>query len=245
MSLDTVAGTPVHYPADPKKFEFDSEVSKVFPDMAVRSIPNFLEAHAAHADMLAPWFSGNECRILDVGASRGHFVSALKQRYPDHFINQQIKVHAVDNSASMCAMLQEDHPDVMVSCKDVGSESFLQGLGKYDVVCAHYVLQFLPVDKQIPTLRSLLRLVRHGGVFILGHKSRHEDVGGMLAHEQYIKFRLDRGYTREEIAAKTLALRGSMFPMDHEEVLLNVSAHCDQIVETFRFMMFSTLFAIK
>lgn len=30
LSLD---GTPVHFPANPAKFEFDGEVAKIFPDM--------------------------------------------------------------------------------------------------------------------------------------------------------------------------------------------------------------------
>lgn len=245
MSLNQSGGRPVHYPADPNKFVFDAEVSAIFPDMARRSIPNFYEAHAAHAEMLSAWIKPG-VEILDVGASRGAFLKALVETHGVFWEIGDINYTALDNSPEMCAHLQTDYPRASVRCVDIASNAFLDHpQQQYDVVCAHYVLQFLPPIMQIRALRKLLQMVKPGGVFILGHKSQSPGFSGEIAHEQYIKFRMSYGYTREEIQAKTMALKGSMFPMNHYEVVDIIRATCSEVTETFRFMMFSTLFAVK
>lgn len=245
MSLvKPVDAAPVHFPANPNAFGFDKEVSAIFNDMAKRSIPNFYEAHAAHAKMLRYWILKG-ASILDVGASRGAFFAALEKEYPEEFSEGLIKLHAVDNSVDMCSYLSNDYPNAHVSCTSVTNPEFLASTEKYDVVCAHYVLQFVPVERQKTVLRHLINCVKPGGVFIYGHKGKHFGLVGKLAHEMYIDFRLSNGYTLEEIEAKTKALKGSMFPLDNHDVNFELDMEFTEVMETFRFMMFNTIFAIK
>lgn len=245
MSLDSDQGRAIHFPADPGKFSFDREVSAIFPDMAKRSIPNFEAAHAAHARMLTRWMKPG-VRILDAGASRGAFIDAIRNEHEMQWASGDIHVDAWDYSPDMCGYLKLDFPGIGVRCMDLTSNEFLDAPQEsYDVVCAHYVLQFLPPEKQYKALKKLLQMVKVGGVFILGHKSKHRGESGEAAHEEYIQFRVKNGYTREEIVAKTIALKGSMFPMDHAEVMNMIHANCHEVMETYRFMMFSTIFAVR
>lgn len=242
MSLDQQTGT--HFPANPDKFAFDKEVSAVFPDMAVRSIPNFLQAHAAHAKMLLP-FVKDGLKVLDIGASRGAFFAALDAEYAGPSLTG-FEYHAIDNSEEMCEFLKQDYPEAKVSCMDLTSGDFHAIPNEtYDVVCANYVLQFLPTPFQVTTFLKMVKLLRPGGVFILGHKSQSPGESGAQAHEQYIQWRMSNGYTREEIQAKTRALRGAMFPMSHSKTMDMLYANFTEVTETFRFMMFSTVFAVK
>lgn len=233
-------GTPVHFPAKTDKFEFDSEVATVFRDMAARSIPNFHAAHSAHVGLAAGVLQKPDCSILDVGASRGAFYEHILQAGHQH-----VQYTAVDCSAPMCSMLQNDYPSATVLPLDITGDAFrlLCEGNKYDVVCCNYVLQFVPMQQQIPLLLLLLSAVKPRGLFFLGHKASHIGDLGDLCHEEYIKFRLKNGYSREEIVAKTLALKGSMFPMDHTFVLNTLKQQCREVQETTRFMMFSTLAA--
>lgn len=245
MSVSESSGRTVHFPADPKKFSFDGEVSAIFPDMAVRSIPNFLEAHAAHARMLKRWMRAG-VSVLDVGASRGHFLQALITEYPEMWAAREINYKALDNSPDMCAYLAGDYPGATVECEDISSHRFLESTQpKYDVVCMHYVLQFVPMHAQTAVFLKLIDMVKPGGVAIIGHKSRHHGDSGEAAHEEYIRFRMSKGYSREEIEAKTAALKASMFPMEHAMILRTLNRDFHEVTETFRFMMFSTIFAVK
>jgi tRNA (cmo5U34)-methyltransferase len=243
MSLSSTQNNPVHFPADPAKFAFDREVSAVFENMAVRSIPNFVEAHRAHVSMLKEWLNPG-AKVLDIGASRGSFFKELHDQYPALW--PTLKLEALDNSADMCGYLSQDYPEAHIRCEDVSSTKFLVGRqGTYDVVCVHYVLQFIPRDMQPLVVAKIFNMVRPGGILIWGHKSAHAGTAGAAAHEQYIQFRINNGYTREEIEAKTKALAGSMFPMDHYQLLGLMKGHFSEVVETFRFMMFSTMFAVR
>lgn len=247
MSLSLASGDrPVHLPADPNKFQFDKEVSAIFPDMALRAIPNFYESHKAHARMLAPLFRARgDSRILDIGASRGAFFNALIEEYGGEYAANHMQFTAMDNSPEMCEYLRKDFPLARVLEMDITGPDFMNYFQQYDVVCVHYVLQFVPKDKQERVLRKVFSLVRPGGVLIYGHKSAHYGPLGASAHEEYIRFRMNNGYTREEIEAKTKALQGSMHCMNHDDLLDVVDKHFATIQETFRFMMFSTFMAVK
>lgn len=245
MSLEQTEDRPVHFPADPQKFIFDAEVANVFDDMAVRAIPNFLAAHEAHTSMCFPWLSIHGVSVMDIGASRGAFFREIQRQHPEKVENGDITLHAVDNSEQMCNYLRQDFPKADVQQVDVTSSEFLNDSRTYDIVCANYILQFVPEHLQTQVLARVFKMVRQGGVLIFGHKSMHHGESGDLSHEQYIKFRLANGYTMEEITAKTRALRGSMFPMKHGRLMSSVRTHFSDVSETFRFMMFSTFFAIK
>jgi len=247
MSLAIAAGgNPVHFPANPNKFAFDGEVARIFNDMASRSIPNFHATHTAHAEMVLGRLE-RPCDILDIGASRGAFYSALvKAAGMDVRALDNLHYSAVDNSPQMCDLLRTDFPAAKVYQMDIAKGDLDQLSDKrYDVVCAHYVLQFVKPEHQIITLLQMFKLVRPGGLLIFGHKGSHSGELGDLAHDQYIKFRRGNGYTLAEIEAKTEALKNSMFPMSHDKLMRTFSLHFTEIQETFRFMMFSTFLAVK
>lgn len=246
LTPTTQPGLFEHHPADPNKFTFDKDVAAIFPDMSVRSIPNFLEAHAAHARMIRPLIEQRPgAKILDVGASRGAFFKAMQQEYGH---GSKLRYYAVDNSPEMCAYLRQDFPGALVQELDITSDTWLKQPDTYDVVCCHYTLQFVPRHMQPTVLMHLCDSVAPGGILIFGHKSSHEDAGAMgeAAHEEYIRFRMDNGYTREEIDRKTKALKGSMFPASNEFVTTFVKQRgFTQVQETFRFMMFTTFIASR
>lgn len=243
--LTDASGTPVHVPANPARFEFDAEVAKIFPDMSRRAIPNFETAHALHAKLIKRLYgaSGAAVQVLDIGASRGAFFDALvKANVPTAYT-------AVDNSSAMCQYLRNEitgwvlENDILSDVFDVWAREHKE---QFDVVCCNYVLQFLPPQTQLSALHLIASLVRPGGLFILGQKTQHPptDLGAAL-HDAYIDWRVGNGYSREEIAAKTQALKGSMAPMTDELVRHELSGLFQEVAQTTAFVMFNTLVARK
>jgi tRNA (cmo5U34)-methyltransferase len=107
----------------------------------------------------------------------------------------------------------------------------------------NYVLQFIPPPHQLSVLRMVLARVAPGGYFVFGHKELLHGVPGALAQDEYIQFRLRNGYSRDEIAAKTTALKGSMFTLSNDTILRHVRDAGFEVQETTRWMAFNTFLA--
>lgn len=218
---------PVHFPAKPDKFEFDAEVSKVFPDMARRSIPLFYETHGLHARLCGDIIQRGAARVADLGASRGAFIQALHDAYG----STAMDVTTFENSPYMAAHLANDFPEHRHEIADLTSVRFLTDARKFDIVNMSYVLQFISPTMQRRVLAKVVEMVAPGGLLFLGAKlAVHGELGKAL-HEQYIGWRMTNGYTREEVEAKTAALKSSMWPRTEAALLQDLKDFGIQDVE--------------
>lgn len=237
------AGNPVHYPAG-ESFQFDDEVAAIFENMAERSIPMYREAHRIHASMIGEMLSTREhVGILDVGASTGSFLHAVCKQAgavrPKNVIYQ-----ALDSSEAMCKRLKERYPWITVTLADITDPPVIDF--RPDVVSMMYVLQFIPPHKKVAVLEWLHSIMPDEGIMFLGQKDIFHGGIGRVFQDEYIKFRLANGYTREEIDAKTEALKHSMWcstPYDLREILYGIGFGL--VLETTRWLNFSTFICVK
>lgn len=236
-------GRPVHFPQDPKQFVFDQEVSRIFPDMAGRSIPLFYETHRLHAHMCARWMSQDEVDIIDVGASRGAFLSEMDKLY--NLRSGNLRVSATDLSVAMVEFLQQDFPSINAYVSDLTTDAFLGSCRKYDIINCTYVLQFVKPEMQVTVLRKLATMLKPGGVLFLGQKVDSRGPCGRLLHEQYIRFRLENGYSQDEIDAKTAALQNSMWPMTEENISYYLNKYGVHVQPTTRWTVFSNFMCTR
>lgn len=248
MSIDTDGIRVVHFPKYKDVFKFDEEVSRVFPDMAVRSIPLYEEAHRLHVSLfLGEMKARGTMTCYDVGASRGHFFKQICNQFQiDPSIGDaRFDFVAVDNSGPMLKLLLEEMPWVRVVEENI---LYLPDLAEpADYICMMYLLQFLQDDTDKATaLQWAYRNLATGGVLFLGQKDKEAIGYEDMFSEEYYRFRMANGYTIEEIRAKTLALKGSMHtisPVWLESLVL--LAGFKSYVETTRWLQFSTAFCIK
>lgn len=217
MSLTEQEGTlEIHFPADPNKFSFDGEVSKIFHKMARRSIPNYELAHAMHASIAADHLKDGGA-VLDIGASHGEFYHSLFRRYSKlGGMPSNLSLTATDVSHDMCQIMRDTLPGVTIVQQDLMENPFLQSTAKYDFINCMYVLQFLPEFAQGLVLTKMCTMLKPGGILSIAQKEAKPGVIGDCLHRHYIEFRLENGYTQAEIDAKTHALKNAMWPMTHE-----------------------------
>lgn len=238
-------GKPNHFPANPNRFEFDAEVTEIFPDMARRSIPQYLDTHAMHVGMLRRMVEAHPDRpltVLDIGASRGEFLTQMTAQYPP----SQFQVDMLDGSPYMVDKLKDDFPFSRTALLDL--ETYvgdLPWLEQYDVVVLNYVLQFLPPEKQHDTLSRVKRKVRPGGVLIYGGKEATTNAIEEAMHEQYLAFRVNNGYSEEEIRAKTTALKRAMWPPARHEIVAQLRRQDFSVTETARYTAFASYFCVR
>lgn len=253
MLLEGNGGTPVHFPKDNGRFEFDDEVALIFPNMAVRSIPLYRQAHALHASIAHTHIRGlmdlwdqKQATILDVGTSVGGFLHAICNQFQiDTRIGADtIKYIGTDLSPHMLEEFSSQYPWAEAIC--CAADEAGQKDNSVDVVCIMYVLQFVPPDQRDAVLISLYKSMQNNAIIFLGQKEEMHGAIRPSFNYEYIQWRKGNGYTEAEIAAKTRALELVMWP----ETLADTKHRLERvgfrfINETTRWLQFSTLMARK
>jgi tRNA (cmo5U34)-methyltransferase len=250
VTLKNEGGTLIHYPSKPDLFEFDGDVAQVFDSMAARSIPHYAESHSLNAWLAKKWIDKQHehkerLTLMDVGASTGGFYEALYAQYNRGIRTElpKLNLYASDISRPMLDQINMKLPRVITFEHDIKTLSNLGYI--YDIINVSYVLQFLRPEQVLSAVKELRVCMPRGGLLFLSHKEKLETGFGDLFQERYISFRKDNGYSDEEIAAKTEALKGSMFPQSSRMInTMLMAAGFGQIQETSRWLQFSSLVAI-
>lgn len=251
LDAQQLGGNPVHYPSNPELFQFDDEVSSIFDNMARRAIPMYDTVHKLHgAILLDHWRHArrhaSQYRVIDVGSSTGRFFKELcnQLQLPLHVAPHGIVSFAVDPSVGMMKQLEENVPWVVPFNKGLlDIPNYLYD--SVDAINISYVLQFIPERDKRRALATLAKLLKPGGLLLMAQKDDvlYEPFGATM-YEQYDTFKLNNGYTRQEIDAKTDALRNAMWPTPHGTLVSWLEeAGFGDIVETTRWNCFSSLVA--
>jgi len=248
LQINPQTGYYQHYPHDPERFEFDSEVALTFLDMATRSIPLYHTVHRGHAGLVAAYWAERRPRVvLDIGASTGVFLQHLGSQLRAHWgedFPTEVTAYAVDQSPAMLEQVQRSLPWVHTVTADITESALVLPLA--DVINMTYVLQFIPEEQRAAVLAWVYRQLRPGGLLLLAQKENVLGRPALWFDGQYRRFRLDNGYSAAEIDAKNRALRTVMWPVSRPalEAWLQQLGFQD-IQATFRWLQFSALLAIK
>jgi tRNA (cmo5U34)-methyltransferase len=239
-----------HFPANPASFKFDAEVAEVFDDMARRSIPGYVEAHHVMGRMVErlplPEFS----EVWDFGVSTGTGLAtvAASARTPLlYYRGCDVSEPMLDKAR---VRLEQDFNLRLKLVKHDLTFGLPETLtpGKLGVGIFAWTLQFLPcvVTRERLIIDAYRALVPGGALFIM-EKFWLADTPLLdeVAQARYMRWRMDNGYTVEEIEAKTAALKHAMWPWQPyllTELLTRLGAKWEW---TYRTMNFGGVVAVK
>lgn len=243
MSVEAGQDGTVHYPKRRDVFEFDEDVASHFEEMADRSIPMYREVHRLHVSMLLPRLVDG-ATIVDVGSSTGRTFKTIEKALGRSLLNAGLHTFAIDSSQPMMDRLSRAFPTVACYTRDLRGMPNLPR--QADIMFAYYVLQFVPQADRALVVKWMQQNIKVGGILVLGQK---DNIKGAEAEpmfsEEYYKFRRDNGYTQQEIEAKTLALRNSMWPVTTFTLCTDLLDFGFEYQETTRWLQFSTGIAIR
>lgn len=235
-------------------FAFDAEVSKIFDNMAVRSIPMYEAANKVLAQMVASHLYNRKikpCNVLDIGASSGNFLAEVLRAVIGEVAQppEWLRLYAEDSSPHMIAELSRKLPWVNKKACDVLSPNYYITQSNYSVISMMYLLQFLPDYQRLPLIRRAYSGLAANGMLIVGQKTITGDaeIDGKV-EQLYHSWRMRNGYTVDEIYHKSTALQKVMKPdtAQHTIDMLELAGfRVEKIIELTKFMGFSTLVAIK
>lgn len=227
------------------KWEFDSQVTKVFDDMLARSIPQYSEMRKTVTNIASRFMRPGQA-VVDLGCSRGEalapliskhgglgntfigcdvsepMLEAARERFADEISRKVVDIRRVD--------LRSDFPKCSPS-----------------VVLSVLTIQFTPIEYRPHILRRIYDSLVPGGALILVEKIIGETATfDKMFVDLYYDMKRENGYSDEQIARKKLSLEGVLVPVTARanEELLRCAGFRD--VECFwRWMNFTGWVAVK
>ena len=200
--------------ADPRPFEFNENVARVFPDMLRRSIPGSGASIEAIGWLASRYVIANT-RCYDLGCSLGAAAEAIR----NNVTQPGVQIVAVDNAPAMVercrqrldagAAGDDSRPEVEVVAADAREID----IENASMVVMNYTLQFLPPDAREPMLRTVARGLNEGGIFVLSEKVVHEDEAvERLIVDLHHEYKRRNAYSDLEISRKRAALENVLIP---------------------------------
>ena len=231
-----------------EKWEFDSDVTKVFENMLERSIPQYEEMRKLVVNLADSVLLKNksEFTMLDIGCSNGLNLREFIVRY-----GSRGKYLGVDCSESMLEDFNERfelfiNSGIVIS-KFMDLRNDYPNDFSYDIVTSILSLCFIPIQYRQNILNQIYNSLNSCGVLILVEKVLGNSlrIDNALV-ENYYNLKEQNGYSREQIERKRLSLDGVQVPiMSNWNIELLKSAGFTQIDTFWRWMNFVGYIAIK
>lgn len=222
-----------------RAFEFDDKVVSVFPDMIKRSVPGY-DTILKGIAMLGMKHVKRDTQVYDLGASLGAVSLTVDQAVGE----QNIQVHAIDNSKPMIDQLKENlsnislHNQINPHLADVAEFP----IENASMVVSNFTLQFMPVKDRQKVCEAVYRGLNQGAVFVLSEKVLSSET----LIDYYHGYKKINGYSDMEIAQKRQALEDALTPDTLDDWLLRLkSAGFNQVEVWFRAFNFISLAATK
>lgn len=200
------------------KWEFNEQVTKVFPDMISRSIPGYGTMRDSVVRIAKRFLNSgdNGLYLLDIGCSRGDVIYDILDSLEPMV---EVGCVGVDSSKDMILSAEQlfaDFDNVNFVLGDITDIEITPG--KYTVITSILTAQFIPLDVRQEFYESVHDGLSYDGVFIVFEKVLGETpTSQALLVDIYHNFKSENGYTDEQIEEKRKALQGVLVPLRASE----------------------------
>lgn len=244
--LNTHASTPepTDHVLPEGKWSFDADVTHIFENMLVRSIPQYEVMRRAVFE-LGSDFVKEKTDIVDLGSARGEALAPFVDRFGayNRFIGIEISPPMLQAArARFEGYIQRGIVEIRQMDLRREYPACLASL-----TLAVLVVQFTPIEYRLRLMREIYRHTLPGGALILVEKvlGNSADLDAELV-KRYYALKADNGYSAEEIERKRLSLEGVLVPVTAKwnEELLNMAGF-EQVDCFWRWMNFAGWVAIK
>ena len=193
--------------AENANWSFSGEISEHFDQHIQKSIPFYETSHQLGVN-LSDFFLGDGSICYDLGCSTGRLLTRLATHHQNkrvQFIGIDIEAEMVNHAQNWC----QDYSNVEVRC-----ESLIDlELEKADLIFAYYTMQFIKPKYRQLLFDRIYDALNWGGGFLLFEKVRSPDARFQdMMTTLYTDYKLDQGYSGDEIIAKNRSLKGILEP---------------------------------
>jgi tRNA (cmo5U34)-methyltransferase len=226
-------------------WSFAGEVADSFDEHVQRSVPLYGQGHQLVCG-LTDFFVRTDSVVYELGCSTGELT--LKMAEVNRAAKPEARFVGIDIEPAMIEHAEAKRVDRGLDRVEfVTSDVLAYDYEPTDLIVAYYTAQFVPPRARQRLIDLLYQRLNWGGALVLFEKVRGADARFQdILTGMYHDYKLDRGYSQEEVAAKSLSLRGVLEPFSTEgnRSMLERAGFVD--VETvFRYLCFHGFLAIK
>ena len=221
-------------------WKFSGEMVKDFEEHVSKSVPLYNEGHDIILK-ISDYFVKDDSICYEIGTSTGILSHKLARRFSDRdakFIGLDIEEDMVDNAKKRYKM-----QNLSFEYADVLEYSFEPS----DLITSYYVVQFIrPSQRQI-LIDKIYESLNWGGAFLYFEKVRAPDARFQdIMTGVYSEYKLEQGYSAEEIVQKSRSLKGVLEPFSTQgNIDMLKRAGFVDIMSVAKFGPFEGILAIK
>lgn len=191
-------------------WKFNGSMVEHFEEHVKKSVPLYQEGHELIIK-LSDYFVKNDSVCYELGSSAGTLIYNLAK----HHEFRDAKFTGIEIESDMVKKANElyQNPNLSFNCDDMTTVT----LEKSDLIVSYYTIQFIHPKLRQELINKIYDALHWGGAFILYEKVRANDARFQdIISNLYMEYKLDQGYTAQEIIGKSKSLKGVLEPFSTE-----------------------------
>lgn len=227
--------------AENASWSFEKLNPSLFDEHATKSIPSYREAHDLSV-RLADYFVIAGSTVYDIGCSTGTLCSLISERTNE----KQPNIVGIEPATEMAAHARQRTANVSnVTILDEQVQNV--PLQDSSMIFALYTMQFINPAIRQHVFDSIYKSLQWGGAFVMFEKVRAPDARFQdIMTSLYNEFKLENGFSGNEIIAKSRSLKGVLEPFSTQGNLdLMKRAGFEDIITVHKNVCFEGFLAIK
>jgi tRNA (cmo5U34)-methyltransferase len=226
--------------AENANWNFSGALVDTFDEHIQKSVPLYRKGHDL-VEKLSDFFITDNSISYELGSATGKLTYQLASRCK----KQNTRFIGIDTEKDMVAKAQSTYQldNLEYINGDVNELEF----EKSDLIVAYYTIQFISPSQRQQLIDKIFESLNWGGAFIYFEKVRAPDARFQdIMTSLYTDYKLDNGYSPDEIVAKSRSLKGVLEPFSTRGNLDLLSrAGFVDVMSIMKYVSFEGFLAIK
>jgi tRNA (cmo5U34)-methyltransferase len=222
-------------------WKFSGDTVKNFEEHIKKSVPYYEDGHKL-IESVSDFFIKDDSKVYELGSSTGKLIYSLSKRH-QHRRDAFFYGIEIEKDMYEYAKSRYQNSNLEFLCEDIN----LFDMQKSDFIVSYYTVQFIhPKHRQL-LIDKIYNLLEWGGAFVMFEKVRANDARFQdIITTLYMDFKLENGYSADEIVAKQRSLKGVLEPFSsNANVEMLKRAGFEDILTIFKYLNFEGILAIK
>ena len=221
-------------------WKFSGDMVNDFEDHVAKSVPLYNEGHDLILK-ISDYFVKDDSICYEIGTSTG----ILSHKLATRFSNRGARFIGLDIEEDMIALAKEKYQSSNLSFEAVDVLEYR--FEPSDFITSYYVVQFIRPSQRQQLIDKIYQSLNWGGAFIYFEKVRAPDARFQdIMTGVYNEYKLEQGYTAEQIVQKSRSLKGVLEPFSTQgNIDMLKRAGFVDIMSIAKFGPFEGILAIK